>query len=204
MRKKKFAFRAFTSLTIFLSFLFDAASGLILYVIPSGSEARWNNWRFLGLSKDGWVSIHTIFSFLLLIFAIIHICKNWKTILVYMRRGVKKVVAVGREFLLAATLVLLIFAGTVLKVPPLPTFTELGGQIQKIFWPGSEFESLDSHPERLTFDDFFEKAGVPRELALQRLKNRGVVLHDTKITLAEFTQKSGLSPADVYAMIVLR
>ena len=121
-----------------------------------------------------------------------------------MRRGVKKAVALGREFLFAAALMLLVFTGTVLEIPPFTTIVEWGGHIQKRFWPGSTFEPIDSHPERLTFEEFFEKAGISRELALQRLKDKGIVVRNTQITLDEFKKETGLSPADVYALIVLQ
>lgn len=204
MRKKKFTFRAFISLSLFLSFLFDAFSGLVLYAVPSGSDARWNNWRLLGLTKDGWVAVHTVFSFVLVFFVIIHVTKNWKSIQVYVRRRIKKIMGMGREFVLASLLMLAFFTGAVLEIPPFNVIIVLGSKIQEAIWPGSPFESIDSHPERLTFNEFFEKAGVSRELALNRLREKGVVLENPEMTLEAFTRETGMSPADIYEVIAPR
>ncbi|MBE0460642.1 MAG: DUF4405 domain-containing protein, partial [Candidatus Aminicenantes bacterium] len=62
-------FRAFISLSILWSFLVEAISGIVLYITPVGRVANWTNWKFLGLTKQNWEAIHTIFGYVFLLFA---------------------------------------------------------------------------------------------------------------------------------------
>jgi len=91
MEKKKFKFRAFTALIMLWSLIIETVSGVVLYIVPPGRIAHWTNWELWSLNKEGWEAIHTIFGYLFLIFACIHIYYNWKSILNYVRKRLKLV-----------------------------------------------------------------------------------------------------------------
>ena len=45
---------------LLLSFLVSAVSGIILFVRPEGSLARWVGWSVLGLDKAQWEAVHIV------------------------------------------------------------------------------------------------------------------------------------------------
>ena len=67
MKQTKWSGRAFTSLLSLVSFIILSLTGIILYVEPHGRVAYWTKWRFLGLEKDQFGSIHVLASLLFLI-----------------------------------------------------------------------------------------------------------------------------------------
>ena len=62
--KRPFRTRAFISLVLTFSALVMLVSGLVLYVMPEGRIAYWNDWRLLALDKEQWGAIHTLTSLL--------------------------------------------------------------------------------------------------------------------------------------------
>ena len=53
------------SLTTFLttfSFVIVAVSGTMMFIVPPGRIASWTEWKFIGLTREEWVSIHVVLS----------------------------------------------------------------------------------------------------------------------------------------------
>jgi hypothetical protein len=80
---KQFQWSAFISLTLLFVFLGLLLSGVVLYVAPEGSLARWIDWQVLGLDKAAWESLHTTLSFLFVLATLFHILWINGTLLVY-------------------------------------------------------------------------------------------------------------------------
>lgn len=61
--KKKFSWKAFISIGLFYSFFILFLTGLALYISPPGRVAHWQEWKFMGFTKENWEAIHVIPSF---------------------------------------------------------------------------------------------------------------------------------------------
>jgi uncharacterized protein DUF4405 len=60
----RFQFRALVSVLTTVSFVTLATSGIILFITPPGRIAHWTGWRFWGLTKTQWSSVHIWFALL--------------------------------------------------------------------------------------------------------------------------------------------
>ncbi|MFC1543486.1 DUF4405 domain-containing protein [Candidatus Neomarinimicrobiota bacterium] len=67
MKKQSFNTKAFTSFAIAFAFLISSVLGIILCVVPQGRIANWTSWTLLGLEKEQWGAIHTLFVLMLLV-----------------------------------------------------------------------------------------------------------------------------------------
>lgn len=127
---KRFQRRSFISFGLFLSFLLIAISGIVLYIAPPGRIARWQEWHLLGLDRSQWEDQHTLFSYLFIILAVVHLFSlNWKAFLSYLRQKVKSKTKQRKDEIKWATLlVLVVFLLTLFKIPPVYTVIDLGAK----------------------------------------------------------------------------
>ena len=109
MAVKKFQFRAFRVLIMLWSLIVETISGVILYILPPGRTASWVNWKLFGFSKGQWEAIHTIFGYVFLIFACMHIVFQWRNITAYIRNKVKTGLKIRVEMITSLLVVLLVF-----------------------------------------------------------------------------------------------
>jgi len=134
MKKKPFNFRAFTTLAILWTLIIDAVSGLVLYTVPSGRIADWTNWTFAGFAKSEWETIHTVFSYIFLLFISLHLYNNWHSILHYIKRKFKQYTKARIELYLSLLVVIILLGGTIASIPPFSSVMDLGSLI-KDAWP---------------------------------------------------------------------
>ncbi|MFO7938411.1 MAG: DUF4405 domain-containing protein [Bacteroidales bacterium] len=80
---KQFQWSAFISVTLLFVFLGLLVSGIVLYIAPEGSLARWIDWQVLGLNKEAWESLHTTLSLLFVLATLFHLLWINGTLLVY-------------------------------------------------------------------------------------------------------------------------
>ena len=145
-KTKVFKIRTFISVVLLFSFLLVVFSGLILYLRPEGSIARWTGWSILGIDKKGWEGIHTLFCILFLISVTIHLTLNRKALLRYISGGISGNRGFRIEIAVAAGLVVAVFALTVLRIPPASKILEWrqaiknGSLLVKIRPPEPDFE----------------------------------------------------------------
>jgi hypothetical protein len=124
--KKSFRLKAFTSLTLLFSFVVLLVSGIILFASPVWDVAYKINWYFLGMNKLEWVAVHSSFSVLFIIVALVHILNyNWKALAHYIKSKKKEHNNPVWELILAAALTLLMIAGSWLEIPPFTWLLEL-------------------------------------------------------------------------------
>ena len=107
--KNKISWRAFTSLYITVSFIIIIISGLILYIAPPGRIAKWAHLPILGLEKDQWQALHTIFTFLFIIASGFHLYFNWKLFMSYLRDKISRSLSLQKELLLSLIVTIAIF-----------------------------------------------------------------------------------------------
>lgn len=130
-KTKKFKWRGIITILLLLAILVDTISGIILFITPAGSVARWTNWTFLSLTKDQWTSVHIIFSLLLVVILFGHLYFNWRILVHFLWDKVRKVVNLKRELAVASIITLILFFGTVWNVEPLSSIVNFREDLKR-------------------------------------------------------------------------
>ncbi|MCX7782065.1 MAG: DUF4405 domain-containing protein [Meiothermus sp.] len=133
MRKEKFYIRNFISLFLIGSVLLEVASGVALYLAPSGRVAQTMNWELLWLTKTQWEALHTVFGLLWIPILATHIFLNWRPILSYLKNRTTKAFAFKNELMAALALVLFFALGSLYNWPPVSQVMALGESMSN-FW----------------------------------------------------------------------
>jgi hypothetical protein len=200
MKKKPFNSRAFTTLVIFWSLIIEAVSGLILYTVPSGRIADWTRWTFAGLTKSEWETIHTVFSYIFLIFISLHIYNNWRSILHYIRGKIKKHSKSRIELFVSLLVVILLLGGTIASIPPFSSVMDLGSLI-KDSWSVNKDEPFLARAEKLPFDRFVQELGLETEKAVGFLETKGININDPGQSLKKAADRNKTSPSRIYTLL---
>ncbi|MGD9344217.1 MAG: DUF4405 domain-containing protein [Candidatus Aminicenantes bacterium] len=201
MEKRKFRFRSFTALMILWSFVLETVSGLVLYIVPPGRIAHWTNWKLWGYTKEEWAAIHTIFGYVFLIFALVHIYYNWKPILNYIRSKVKAGLRMRAELAVSLLITLVVFVATVVSLPPFSTVMDIGESF-KNSWEESQNEPFVPHAELMRFDEFVEEIGISDEQAFQTLESAGITVRERKEIIKEIAEENGVAPSEIHDILV--
>lgn len=199
-KKKGFQLRAFISMLVTLSGIIIAFSGVVLYIVPPGRVAHWTNWTLFALTKEGWAAIHTIFSYIFIIVAAIHLIYNWKTFLGYLKDKLTKSFAIRIEWLLAVMLTILIWLATAFSLPPFSTVMAIGEEFKES-WDEEESAPVP-HTELYTLAEFASQFEVDYAVLEKNLKDNGYESIDKNETLSDIAEKMGISPANVYKIII--
>ncbi len=199
-KKNKFHWRGFTSFFITLLGLISGISGIILYIVPPGRVAYWTNWTLWGLDKSQWEAVHTISSFLLVIFVVLHFYYNWKIFLGYLRTKFKKGLRLKKEFAVAVILAVIVTAGSIAEIPPFSTIMDFGEQIKES-WGKKSTQAPIPHAELLTLKELSEKTGISYEKAIKKLKDKNIKF-ELEDKLVDIAEKNNTSPDRIYEIIV--
>jgi hypothetical protein len=170
--------RRIISLTVFLSFIFLAWSGVMLFLSPQGRVAYWAGWTLLGLSKEQYSAVHTTFMVLFLTTGIWHIVLNWRPIVGYLKDRSKKIRLFTPESSVALGLSLAFLAGPLLRFPPFEQFLRAGEDI-KGYWEDTRGSPPWGHAEESRLDAFCR-----RIVDFQRWEGEGAVVVDCDEALA--------------------
>lgn len=201
IKKKDFSLRSFTSITLFLSFFALVFSGLAMYLRPEGSVARWIDWSLLGLSKNGWEGVHTFFSFMVVVFSVIHLFLNGKALLTYILGRWKEGIRRKKELCASAGLVFAVLILAVFRIPPVGEIMDIRDNIKhghytvKIIPPEPDFEQKPlSHVIR--------SVNMPVEIVLERLRGQGLIISDDQESLQKIAKKNKSTPQALYLEII--
>jgi predicted transcriptional regulator len=201
--KNKFSWRAFISFGLTYSFIFIFISGTLLYIAPPGRYAHWVNWTLLGFTKEGWQSVHTIFSFTFVILSIFHLFTvNWKAFLSYLKSKKNSGLNKKREFYFSTILAVVFFFGVIFSVPPFSSVMDLGEYFTDS-WEKVEEEPPVPHAEQFTLEELAEQLHyqsverITRKLDIHKIKYENTNLQ----TLQEIAKTDGTTPIDVYNLI---
>ena len=201
--KKKFNWRAFISFGLTYSFIIILVSGIVLYMSPAGRYAHWVNWKIMGFTKEGWQSLHTVFSFTFVILSIFHLFTiNWKAFLSYLKSKSQKGLNKKREFFTSTTLFIVFTLGIIFSVPPFQSVMNLGEYLTES-WEKEEDEPPIPHAELLTLAELSEqmKFSTVEEIT-QKMKTHGFIFDNTNVqTLKEIAEQNGTTPAVIYEKI---
>jgi signal transduction histidine kinase len=201
MKRRKFRFRAFTALMMLWSFVLETVSGVILYIVPPGRIAHWTNWKLWGFTKDQWGAMHTIFGYVFLIFAVLHIYYNWKPILSYIKAKVKLGLRIRMELAVSLLITLVVFFATIISIPPFSAVMDLGENFRNS-WEESRNEPFVPHAELMSFEEFVKQIGIPDEQALQRLKNSGIEVKNRNALIKDIAKENEVAPSDIHDLLI--
>ena len=203
---QRFRFRRFATNVLLLSFLVSAVSGIMLFVRPEGSLARWVGWSVLGLDKAQWEAVHIVFVSVLVLTSLVHVWFNWSAIVAYIRQNAARAGAPRRlglpsgEFLAAIGVVLTVLAGTLAETQPFTEMLALRAAVKD-----GAFAAAVPPPapnaDRHTFADLCRAASIPEAQALARARSQGINVPNTAMTIADIARGHNLSPEAVFQAI---
>lgn len=197
---KEFNFRSFTALSLFWSLVLETVSGIVLYIVPPGRIANWTNWKLWGLTKHEWGAVHTIFGYIFLVFAVIHLVYNWKPILFYIRKKVKAGLKMRLELTVSFVVALLILVATYAAVPPFGTIMDIGEDL-KNSWEESRMEPFQPHAEDLSFKGFVDQINMAPEDARKILVQNGITITDELVLIKDIAAEFHASPSHIYDLL---
>lgn len=149
----KFNWQSFISIALLFAFVFMLISGIVLYIAPEGSLSRWIGWDILNLTKKQWEHQHTIFSYLFILFSVLHIFKiNWGLLISYFLFDKKRFIFF-KEIIIAFVIVMFVFVGTLFNWKPFSSVINWGNSISDNYGVGVEYPNV-SDAEKLSLEKF--------------------------------------------------
>jgi len=201
MQKKKINTKALTSFLIASAFFMSSISGIILYITPQGRIAHWNTWTMLGLDKEQWGAVHTLFVLTLLIAATFHLFVfNWKVFMAYLKQKHQKGIRLKRELAIVLTLTLAVLVGTLVDIPPFGTVVALGENI-KDYWATTEEEPPVPHAEDMTLAAYAKEVFQVDAAQLIALLKKNDITANPDDRLGDVADRSGNSPNKLHNLL---
>lgn len=188
--RKRFQWRAFATILLFLSMLAVALSGVYLYT--PGFIASVINLNFLGINFRQWAILHTVFALVFVLLAAWHIVYNWRPLLNYLKGKARQAFRYRRELLLSLGIALFFSVTSAVDWPPSSTIWNYRYALRKV-WVAWGF----SH---MTVADLAKNRHVPVEVALKRLKKYGLKA-EAATNLAELASASKYTAYDLYLIV---
>ena len=201
--KNKFSWRAFISFGLTYAFIVILISGIILYMAPPGRYAHWVNWEIIGLKKEGWQALHTIFSFTFVILSVFHLFTiNWKAFLSYLKSRTASGLNKRRELIFSSGLFAIFFFGILFSAQPFQSVMNLSEFLTES-WEKVEEEPPVPHAELLTLAELDIQLGdITLEQMTNNLGKYKIVFDKTKQqTLGEIAEMNETTPLEIYRQI---
>lgn len=174
-----------------------------MYFAPEGRDSRWLGWEFTGFNLTSWEALHTIFSYVFIGFALVHLLIfNWKAFYNYLKKRSKKGIHRRRELFWAGLVTGIIFFGTLFHIPPFGSVMDFGDFLSGK-WGSKTVSAPFPHSEKLTLTELSER--IPFlfvDDAMQRLKDAGIQVNNYEQTLGEIGAENLLAPVEVYEIIM--
>lgn len=204
---RSFRWRGFVTCLLSLSFLLSAASGVVLFVRPEGSLARWVGWSVLGAGKAEWEALHIAFVLLLLAIAPLHLWFNWRPFVAALAARLNRLSAAvrhpGPELAAAAALVALVSWGSLAGWQPFAAVDALRASIKD-----GRFVVTTPPPapnaDRMTVRDVCDRVELAPDEAARNARQRGIVIGDPSKTLGGIAEELKMSPEEVFEALAGR
>jgi hypothetical protein len=196
-----FRWRRFVTCALVLSFVVAGLSGIVLFIRPEGSLARWVGWSALGADKKQWESLHIASVVLVLVASCVHLSFNWRPFLAAIAAQAHQspVWRTKPRLELAAALALvgLVTWGSLANSRPFSAVNDLRAAIKDgrfvvdVAPPGE-------NADRLTLEDVCGRISIEPRDAVNNARRHGLVITDTSRTLGAIAREHGVSPEEVY------
>ncbi len=194
--KKKINWRSFTSLYIIFSGIFMLLSGIILYLAPAGRVAKWTHLTILGLEKEQWQAIHTIFTFLFIIASGFHLYYNWNVFVSYLRKKSKEKFALKKELLLSVLVTIAVLVMTLFNTPPFNYVMDFGEYLTES-WSDDTTEPPVPHAESMTFNELSEAIDMPAEDMLKNLRRNNINAEADEV-IKDVAERNNITPIELF------
>jgi hypothetical protein len=192
-------YQRFVSLSAGLSFITLFLSSAILYFLPDRKISSWSGWKFLGLDKQQWDNLHINLGIFFLVMMVWHIYFNWKAIKNYLKVK-RKLKIFTKEFNIALAWVTVFMIGTILMIPPLSIFINLGNGIKAI-----NAHSMGTPPfgyaEEATLKDFCRLTKINPKSAIATLKKYNIKVSNDNESLKDISKNNNTTPQELYRLI---
>ena len=197
----RFSWQKFISIGLLFSFIIMMISGVILYIAPEGSLSRWIGWDVFKLTKTQWEQQHTLFSYIFIVFSILHILLiNWDLLISYFTNG-KFSFASYKELIIAVLITVWVFTGTLANIQPFKFILQLGDDISNSYSEQVVMPTV-SDAEKLTLKEFsiqvYDIEYIEVKKILEKL-NFSYITEDAVIL--DFCHKNAISPEELYQII---
>lgn len=192
--------RKITSMTMLISFVVLIVNSIILYIVPEGRVAYWADWRFWGLTKNEWGDQHVTIGFLFLLSGFLHLFYNWAAVKSYLKNRVKEMKIFTLPFNAGLLLTAVIAVMTYFHVPPVSLVLQLGTHF-KVAGAEKYGEPPYGHAERSSLKMFCQKEGIDLEKALTLLRQEGIQVAKSEVTILAIAQEHNLTPQQVSKII---
>ena len=201
--KNKFSWRAFISFGLTYSFIIILFSGSILYIAPPGRYAHWVNWQVIGLTKEGWQALHTIFSYTFVVLSVFHLFTvNWKAFLSYLKSKTQNGINKKKEFIFSTSAFIIFFLGVLFAIPPFQSVMDLSEYFTES-WEKAEEQPPVPHAELLTLAELSEQIKNMNLEDITTSLNKNQIKYDNTYaqTLSEIALVNETTPMDIYQKI---
>ena len=193
---RRFYWKSFTSFALLFGFVVIALSGAVLYVAPPGRVANWSDWSLGGLRRADWQAIHTVFTSIFVVLAILHLVFNWRVVVAYLTMRAATGSRRRRELVMAGALVAGVMAATLAGLPPFSSMMRAGDAL-KNGWTAPGGDAPVPHAEILTIARLADILHVEPDRLVSNLKSAGIDA-TAEATLADLAAARATPPAEMY------
>ena len=201
MAEKGFHKRGFITFLTLMSFIVMTITGFVLYFAPQGRIAYWVDWRFWGITKTDWGSIHTISCFLFVIVGIYHLVFNGKALGNYISSKVSGGFRLKKEFGIALAISCAVILGSMYQIPGIKQVLEFSEYAKTLWVKNKEYDPPMAHAEQLSLKNFAKKMNIDLAPATAELAKNGVRVANSDDSLSKIARDNRTSPVNVYILI---
>jgi len=202
-KEKKFKWKGFFSFFALFVIIILFLTGIVLYFKPPGRIANWTHWTFLGLLKEQWQAIHTIFSITFVIISGFHLYYNWKVLMSYFKKKLQNGIHLKRELLLSSVLTILILVFTLVEIPPFSTIMIWGEDLSNS-WSSEQSEPPIPHAEDFTLEELAESENTTIDNLINKLKSAGIEPKNDQEIVSELAKRYDLTPKQLFDKLEFR
>lgn len=200
--KGKFNWRVFISFGLTWSLLIILVSGIVLYIAPAGRYANWVNWKILGYTREGWQSVHTIFSLTFVVLSVFHLFTiNWSAFWSYIKSKTSSGINKKKELAISIIFTIVFLLGTSYTLPPFKNVNEFGKYMSGT-WEKKEQAPPVAHAELLTIKELAVQSHFDVDKFSQKFTSNGIVFENTdKQLLKDIALKNNKTPEEIYRQV---
>lgn len=198
-----FRVRRLVTAVLAVSFLATVVSGIVLFLRPEGSLARWTGWAIFGLDKKRWEAVHIVIVLVALAASMAHVWLNWRPLLASVvgpdsrRSASTGRLRISQEFVVAVGIVLL--AASAASVPWQPATALIrwrslikdGTLAARVLPPAAD-------ADRLTVTELCRALAVDETRAVANARAHGITIEKPSQTIAALAERHGITPEAVY------
>lgn len=182
------------------SIIMMSYTGIMLFISPPGRVANWADWRLFGLSKEQYAEIHTTFMVMFLVATILHVYYNWSPMISYMKNKARELVVFTADMVVALSLTIIVFLGTLYEISPFSNFTNFSTDVSDS-WIEEYGEPPYGHAELSSLKLFSKRMGVDLAQAETTLRENNIIYTDARENLKDIARRNGISPQALYRVM---